>query len=212
MTERTEQEQFWAGQFGDDYAERNRDSRLVAANTSLFARILSRMDTVDSVIEFGANIGLNLHALNRLLPDVALSAVEINQNAADTLSAALPAVDVACTSILEFVPRRSWDVVLMKGVLIHIAPERLPDVYDLLHRCSRRYIVVCEYYNPVPVEVAYRGHRDRLFKRDFAGELLDRFADLRLADYGFVYRRDVHFAQDDMTWFVLEKRRRDISK
>ena len=37
------------------------------------------------------------------------------------------------------------------------------------------------------------------------GEMLDRYSDLHLVDYGFVWRRDV-FAQDDLTWFLLEKR------
>jgi spore coat polysaccharide biosynthesis protein SpsF len=55
------------------------------------------------------------------------------------------------------------------------------------------------------VSIPYRGHEDRLFKRDFAGELLSRFGDLRLIDYGFVYHRDPKFPQDDITWFLLEK-------
>ena len=69
----------------------------------------------------------------------------------------------------------------------------------------RRYICVIEYYNPTPVTVQYRGHANMLFKRDFAGEMLDRFAGLRLVDYGFVYHRD-RFPQDDLTWFLMEKR------
>jgi hypothetical protein len=64
--------------------------------------------------------------------------------------------------------------------------------------------MVCEYYNPVPVAVPYRGNTDRLFKRDFAGEMIDRYG-LRLIDYGFVYRRDGYFPQDDVTWFLMEK-------
>jgi spore coat polysaccharide biosynthesis protein SpsF len=28
---------------------------------------------------------------------------------------------------------------------------------------------------------------------------------LKLADYGFVYRRDIRFPQDDINWFLLEK-------
>ena len=35
--------------------------------------------------------------------------------------------------------------------------------------------------------------------------MLDRFDDLKLADYGFVYRRDLLFPQDDINWFLLEK-------
>jgi spore coat polysaccharide biosynthesis protein SpsF len=71
---------------------------------------------------------------------------------------------------------------------------------------SSRYILVCEYYNPTPVSIDYRGHSDRLFKRDFAGEILDLYTDLTLRDYGFVYHRDTNFPLDDITWFLLEKK------
>jgi hypothetical protein len=50
------------------------------------------------------------------------------------------------------------------------------------------------------------GHDERLFKRDFCGEILDRHADLELVDYGFAYHRDPKFPQGDITWFLLEKR------
>jgi pseudaminic acid biosynthesis-associated methylase len=93
-------------------------------------------------------------------------------------------------------------------VLIHINPDRLRSVYETLHKASSRLILVCEYYNPTPVAIPYRGHADRLFKRDFAGEMLDAFPDLRLVDYGFAYRRDPAFPQDDITWFLMEKANR----
>jgi pseudaminic acid biosynthesis-associated methylase len=91
-------------------------------------------------------------------------------------------------------------------VLIHINPEMLALTYRKLHEASSRWILVCEYYNPSPMAIPYRGHADRLFKRDFAGEMLDMFPDLRLADYGFAYRRDPAFPQDDITWFLMEKK------
>jgi spore coat polysaccharide biosynthesis protein SpsF len=96
--------------------------------------------------------------------------------------------------------------VLIKGVLIHINPEALQRVYQNLYDASLKYICVCEYYNTVPVTVNYRGYADRLFKRDFAGELMDKFPDLKLVDYGFVWKRDNNFPLvDDITWFLLEK-------
>ena len=76
---------------------------------------------------------------------------------------------------------------------------------EALYRASDRYIIIAEYYNPSPVEVVYRGHSGRLFKRDFAGEMIDKFPKLRVLDYGFVWRRDPVFPQDDTNWFVLEK-------
>ncbi|MGH3265470.1 MAG: pseudaminic acid biosynthesis-associated methylase, partial [Trebonia sp.] len=95
--------------------------------------------------------------------------------------------------------------VLISGVLIHIAPDQLQRIYERLHMACGRYLLLAEYYNPSPVEVEYRGHSGRLFKRDFAGELMDRFADLRLRDYGFAYHRDPLFPADDVNWFLLER-------
>jgi pseudaminic acid biosynthesis-associated methylase len=119
----------------------------------------------------------------------------------------LPRVQIHHQSILDYAANAQHDFVLIKGVLIHLSPEKLPQVYDLMHQSSARYICLAEYYSPRPVAIPYRGHTDKLFKRDFAGEMLDRFPDLCLTDYGFVYRRDPNFPQDDLTWFLLEKTR-----
>ena len=66
-------------------------------------------------------------------------------------------------------------------------------------------MLVAEYYNPTPTDVVYRGHSERLFKRDFAGDLIDSYG-LNLVDYGFWYKRD-NVAQEfgDVSWFLLEK-------
>ena len=156
------------------------------------------------MIEFGANIGMNLRALKMLYPDQQQSGVEINQAAADKLKEFVGDDNVFVGSILDYAPEGSVDLALIKTVLIHINPDMLPAVYDKLYEASNRYILVCEYYNPSPMTVNYRGHNERLFKRDFCGEMLDRFSDLRLVDYGFAYKRDV-FSQDDITWFLMEK-------
>jgi spore coat polysaccharide biosynthesis protein SpsF len=203
---KTRQEEFWAGEFGDEYTARNRGVNWIARNLALFAKILARTDHVRTVIEFGANIGLNLRAIRQLLPDSELSAIEINRKAVWELQQ-LGYVKVYPKSILEFSPDYPRDLSLVKGVLIHLDPDSLPNVYDLLHRSSNRYICMAEYYNPSPVTITYRGHEEKLFKRDFAGEMLDRFKDLRLIDYGFAYHRDPEFPQDDLTWFLLEKNR-----
>jgi pseudaminic acid biosynthesis-associated methylase len=201
----TEQEEFWAGEFGNDYVDRNAGEVSVAGNLAFFGNILARTRGVNSVLELGANRGLNLIALRSLLPKASFVGVDINTKALE-LMRKIPNVEGIHSSILDFDAKgRQWDFALIKGVMIHINPEYLTQVYDTLYRCSSRYICIAEYYNPSPVEVTYRGHQSRLFKRDFAGEVLDRFSDLRLVDYGFSYRRDPVFPQDDINWFLLEK-------
>lgn len=201
---KTEQEKFWAGEFGNNYLMRNQGADLIAGNLSLFSKILSTASHVSSVIEFGANIGLNLIALKQLLPNADFSAIEINATAVKSLDK-LGGVEVYHQSILDFVPDKKREFVFTKGVLIHINPDMLPGVYDLLYQTSSRYICLTEYYNPTPMSVPYRGHDGVLFKRDFAGEMLDRFNDLRLVSYGFSYHRDGNFPQGDANWFLLEK-------
>lgn len=206
MTQRkTEQEKFWEGEFGNEYVSRNQGAHIIAGNTNLFAQVLGRTRGVNSVLEFGANIGNNLKSLRHLLPGAKLGGIEINARAVEELRAWGEA-EVFHESILEFSPPEQWDMSLIKGVLIHIAPDALPVVYDRLYNSSRRYLCIVEYYNPSPVEVSYRGHANRLFKRDFAGEILDRHPDLQVVDYGFAWRRDPVFPLDDCTWFLLEKR------
>ena len=204
----TEQEAFWRGDFGDKYTERNRAAACVAANSVFFSAIVRRTEAIRTVLELGSNIGLNLMAIQRLLPEARLSAVEINERAAPELRGNLPDVDLHVNSILEFLPSTTWDLVFTKGVLIHINPDKLPTVYELMYEASSRYLLIAEYYNPVPVEVIYRSHTGKLFKRDFAGDLMDKYPNLVLRDYGFVYHRDANFPQDDMTWFLMEKQGR----
>jgi pseudaminic acid biosynthesis-associated methylase len=203
---KTEQEAFWAGEFGSRYIERNKSEQLLASNLNFFSKALRSATKLESCIEFGANIGMNLKALKLLYPSLGLSAIEINADAAAELAQIVPQNSLFQGSIFDYPASKPVDLVLIKGVLIHINPDELAQVYDKLVQASHRYILVAEYYNPAPVAIPYRGHTDRLFKRDFAGEIMDRYPTLCLLDYGFCYRRDPSFPQDDITWFLMEKR------
>lgn len=201
----TEQEAFWAGTFGTDYINRNQGDALLASNLNFFSKALHSARGVNSCLEFGANIGMNLKALKLLRPGLDAHGIEINAEAARQLGETIPPTQVYNTSILDFQAERSWDLALIKGVLIHINPQVLPQVYEKLVASTSRYLLVAEYYNPAPVAIPYRGHTDRLFKRDFAGEIMERHPQMQLVDYGFAYRRDPSFPQDDITWFLMEK-------
>lgn len=207
MNYKTEQEEFWAGEFGNEYIDRNKSGRDVVCNMALFGEIMKRTAGVSTALEFGSNIGQNIKALKALFPDIRYSAIEINHKAAEILRGDpdLKGTEVYEASILEYEAKEKYDFVFIKGVLIHINPDELQRVYQKLYDSSSKYICMAEYYNSTPVEVRYRGAQDRLFKRDFCGEFMDRFPDVQLVDYGFKYYRDNNFPQDDLTWFLLEK-------
>lgn len=202
---KTDQENFWAENFGNEYIERNQGAQLLASNLNFFSKALAQAGQIKSCLEFGANIGMNLHALKLLYPSVQLKGIEINKQAAEELSKILGSENVFNGSIFDADPVAKVELSLIKGVLIHINPEMLQTVYQKLYDASSKYILIAEYYNPSPVAIPYRGHTDRLFKRDFAGEFLEKFPDTDLVDYGFAYRKDPAFPQDDITWFLLKK-------
>ncbi|SKB33390.1 pseudaminic acid biosynthesis-associated methylase [Malaciobacter marinus] len=203
MEYKTEQEKFWAEEFGDEYSQRN--TSIIKSNINFFSKVFSRVENVNSVIEFGSNIGMNLHALNTI-SNLEISAIEINKTAVNELQKLDFLKKVYNESLLDINLDKKFDMTFIKGVLIHINPEYLDVVYEKLYNYSNRYILVAEYYNPTPVEIPYRGNEGKLFKRDFAGEILDKYDDLELVDYGFLYHRDNNFPQDDISWFLLEKR------
>ena len=202
---KTPQEEFWTGEFGADYIGRNNSANLLASNLFFFSKALKLAGPVTSCLEFGANIGMNLKAIQLLYPSIHLKAIEINHDAAKQLTNLVGEGNVFEGSIFEYTIAEKVDLSLIKGVLIHINPDMLATVYEKLYQASNRLILVCEYYNPSPTSIPYRGHADRLFKRDFAGEMLENYPDLKLIDYGFSYRRDPAFPQDDITWFLMQK-------
>ena len=205
MQYETEQERFWAGEFGNDYTNRNSQDLLLRSKLIRLQRILSRTNSVNSIVELGCNRGLNLQALKLLNDAFKLEGYEINASAAQEAKA-LGIADIFCKTITqEIANNKKFDLAFTSGVLIHIHPDKLNDVYKNLIKLSRRYILIIEYYNPTPIEVTYRGHGERLFKRDFASELIDTY-NLALIDYGFSYHREDLLMNDDSSWFLLEKR------
>ncbi len=200
----TDQEAFWAGEFGDGYTERHKNTDLLASKEALLATALQQAERLHSALELGANVGLNLQALRSLFPDAELAGVEINKTAFLEL-AQVDNVDAHHSSLLDFAPRKQWDLVLTAGTLVAIPPESLPVAYEVIERCSSRYVLFAEYYSPQPTSVDYRGYTDRLFKRDFAGEFMDAYEQFALRDYGFVYHRDPYFPLDDVNWFLMER-------
>jgi spore coat polysaccharide biosynthesis protein SpsF len=199
----TEQETFWRTEFGTAYADRNVE--LAKAREPFFAKILALTGTLSAACELGANIGENLKCIHRLSPTTELHATEINPAAYLRLSQ-LGFVQASNHAIQDFQPEATFDLVFTCGVLIHLAPDDLPATYQKMMGSSHRFILVNEYFNPVPTQIPYRGHENKLYKRDFAGELLDASqGGLEVVDYGFLWRR-LEPGWDDTTWTLLVKK------
>jgi pseudaminic acid biosynthesis-associated methylase len=159
-----------------------------------------------SILEVGANLGVNLRAL-RTVTSARLHAVEPNDKARNILlrDQVVAAADLksSVASAIDL-PDRAVDLTFTSGVLIHIHPDQLLESLTEIHRCSARWIACIEYFSDKPEMIPYRGHDDRLFKRDFGSYWLDNFTDLRPVACGFAWKRLTGL--DNLTWWLFEKR------
>ena len=198
---KTNQEKFWISDFGDKYIDRNlhhKDS--IKRN---FAKILINNNVeINSCIEFGSNVGINLDALKDLYSGLNTFGVEINKKAYDIMSNNHNGYH---GSVYEFSSNKKYDLTLSAGVLIHQNPNKLKKYYEKLHSLSKKYILIIEYFSPKPVEINYRGNEGKLFKRDFASEFLDLFPKSKIIDYGFIWSKDKFAWGDDVNWFLIKK-------
>lgn len=64
----SEQEKFWLSKFGDKYNNRNKSKILIRNKKILLKKIFLNLEKnrIGSVIEFGANVGLNLLGLKKI--------------------------------------------------------------------------------------------------------------------------------------------------
>jgi pseudaminic acid biosynthesis-associated methylase len=196
------QEKLWQSKLGDNYISRNNSNQLLKNKIFHFKKIM-QTHKINSIVELGSNIGLNLIALNRIYKNLLITAVEINKKACFYLSK-IKNVKIINDSILKFEETRKFDLVLMSGILIHIAPKNLPKLYEKIYKLSKKYILICEYYNPHPVNILYRGKKNQMFKRDFAGEFLKIYKNYKLIDCRFAYHLD-KYPLDDISFFLLKK-------
>ena len=73
---------------------------------------------------------MNLRALQLLYPAAGLYGIEINEKAAAELTTVIGNDNVFKGSIFDFASASTYELALIKTVLIHINPDLLPAVYE----------------------------------------------------------------------------------
>jgi pseudaminic acid biosynthesis-associated methylase len=195
--------ELWTGQFGNDYTARNTSATL-GARRKVWEMILP--SDCESVLEVGANTGLNLEAIGQFNPSD-LYACEPNQFARAELETILPSHHVTAdyADKISF-PDKVADLVFTCGVLIHVPPDKILASMKEIHRCSKRWIVCAEYFAPEERELPYRGQRNALWLRDYGSLWLDNFPDLTCIATFFAWKRMTGL--DNLTFWLFEKGRR----
>lgn len=204
----TEQLKFWRGDFGNAYTDRNSsEAAHLRARVAMWAPIMACLVGTPprSILEVGANIGNNLRAL-RQLTDAEFFALEPNKKARAILveEGVVPAANVRDGFAASIdLADGAVDMAFTSGVLIHIHPDDLEASCREIHRVAARHIACVEYFADKPEEIEYRGHTERLFKRDFGGYWLDLFPEMETVAYGFAWKRLTGL--DNLTWWVFRK-------
>ena len=203
----TEQENFWIGTFGDEYIKRNEGKESSEGRNYLYINQFSKIFLnnrilINSAIEIGANIGINLDSLKILFPKCKTFGIEINKKAHSILKNKHSSF---LGSIYQFEEEVQYELSFSRTVLIHQNEKYLKNFYEKLFNLSSKYILIDEYFSPNPVMVKYRKHDNKLFKRDFAKEFWNHYPELKLVDYGFFWSQDSFTKSDDTNWFLFRK-------
>ena len=187
---RTQQIEFWSGDFGRVYTDRNTSDHEVWNNQYVEKYGVSRLNMNDEflrdlpknlrVLEVGCNTGQQLEAL-RQQGFKKIAGIELQFYATKHARDRAIGIPVLQGSGFE-IPFKtgSFDLVFTSGVLIHIAPDDLPAIMGEMHRCTSRFIWGFEYYADKMTEINYRGNTSVLWKSDHASMFMRSFPDLTL--------------------------------
>lgn len=186
------QEEIWRGKLGDDYTEDNNREKFIQTKSDIFKDILNNELGIKSILEYGANIGLNIPGVLACCPKAKFYGVEINKSAYDILKSRCTAFHQSIFDKLNL----KADLVLTYGLLIHIDPNDLDLAYKILYEHSKKYILLIEHCCKIPFTAIYRGANDVFFKNNFINDIVKKY-NLKMVRYGKV--------RGDLYWALLSK-------
>ena len=200
------QERFWRDEIASSYLESN-DEFDTELGVKAWGQMLKGINKseLSSILECGSNIGRNLKLLSVLIPDSEINIIELSPEALDIAKKRFKINEYFQGSIKDSEFESSFDLVFTSGVLIHVNPDDLLSSMEKIYNHSKKYILIAEYFNRTPVEIEYRGQRNKLFKRDF-GKLFYENFNCNLLDVGFLWGHLYDSAGfDDLTYWLFEK-------
>lgn len=192
--------ELWTGSFGDAYTQRNTRATIQARRAMWECMLPMRCE---SILEVGANIGLNLEAIAQFSA-ADLYACEPNDTARAELIDILEPNNIRS----DFADKLGWpdasiDLVFTSGVLIHVPPDRLEASLKEIGRVARRNVILGEYFAPSEEMIPYRGHDNALWRRDYGSLLMDACPDLHPTGTLFAWKRTTGL--DNLTFWIFEK-------
>ena len=187
---KTEQIDFWAGEFGEEYTERNSydaagwddfyRKNWGTTKPEMNEKFLGNLAKDAKILEVGSNTGMQLNGLQRN-GFTELYGVELQRYAVERSKDFTENVNLIQGSGFDLPFKDGFfDVTCTNGVLIHIAPKDLPKIMGEMYRTSKKYIWGFEYFEDEVTDINYRGNTGYLWKADYAKIFMENFPDLKL--------------------------------
>jgi pseudaminic acid biosynthesis-associated methylase len=196
---KNEQENFWSGEFGKNYTDRNTryneelnkiyQTWYGTPRTKMNEEFLGSLPKDTRILEVGCNTGMQLANLKDM-GFSSLYGIELQDYAVQKAKEYTQGINIIQGSAFD-IPFKDqfFDLVFTSGVLIHIAPENLPKVFSEMYRCTRKYIWGFEYYAEKTTSINYRGNEGFLWKANYGKLFREQFTDMALvkeAQYPYI--------------------------
>ncbi len=204
------QDDFWSGNQGKSYIERNNSlelaNRLYKERTGIthqevFQEYFENLDRDICILELGCNVGINLGILENM-GFKKLTGLEINQEAIEIARKKYPKIKFIHCSIENFdCNDNEYDLVFTTGVLIHINPSNINKIIHKMMRLTKKFIFGFEYFSEKLTEIEYQGHSNLLWKQDFP-TLFSNLRNLKLIKKRKIHYKDTNLC--DIT-YIFEK-------
>lgn len=191
MTMKTKQTDFWSGEFGKEYTDRNTSENIQVWNENyknlygvsrfdMFNTFISKLNKESKILEVGCNSAQQLVAL-QTLGFKNLYGIELQSYAVEKAKNITKDINIIQGSAFD-IPFKDgyFDLVMTNGVLIHISPDDIPKALSEIVRCSKQYIMGFEYFSEESEEVNYRGNKGFLWKMNYAKTYINKFSNLSL--------------------------------
>jgi len=190
MDEFTKQMEKWREGFGKEYTDRNALSLNEMENfykehygytrTEMNSEFIGDFDKDMKILEVRSNVGNQLLCLQGMGFNN-LYGIELQGYAVELSKSRTKRINIIEGSAFDVPYKDSYfDLVFTSGVLIHINPSDISMAVEEIYRCAKNYIWGFEYHADKYTEILYRGHKDLLWKTDFAKLYCEQFSDLQL--------------------------------
>lgn len=209
---KTSQEKVWSDRHGFRYVIHHMGEDWKTTRIPLWTMLLGLVPDAESVFEFGCNIGANLKAINYIKPELELGGMDINQHAINVLEKDKIG-KVNCGSIITDKPKKKYDFVFSRGVLIHINPNEVAKVMKNMADSSKKYVMIFEHYSENVSQP--KGYAKRVeggeqgegyqFWQDFSGKFAELYPDWHVVQEGINTKPGKKPSHGKLHWTIFKR-------